>query len=173
MKFDNLLNDEGSALVISLVVMLSLTLMATAALQISNINIRVARNYREGVQANYAAAAGVEKMFDAFKQGDTNGDGSVNGADTVNASNDLDGDNTIDFTQVWVNRNNIGDSANRIAVNSGDTRAFIWVDASQAPVSVTVYSKGNPSGTKGQRELAQSMASSGSSVINGAVNNAP
>lgn len=168
-----LMKENGSALVISLMVLLTLSLMATAALQVSNMDIRISKNYKDNVQAGYASEAGLEKMIDSFKQGDTNGDAAVNSSDTVNANNDLDGNGTIDFTQILVNGNNLGSSASRITVNSGDMQALIWVDATDAPVSVTIYSKGNPSGTHSYEELAQSIGCSASSIINGAINNAP
>lgn len=168
-----LLKENGSALVISMMVLLTLSFMATAALQLSNIDVRISKNYKDSVQAHYAAEAGLEKMIDSLKQGDTNGDTVVNSADTVNANNDLDLNGIIDFTQILVNHSNLKTSANRQEVNSDKTRAYIWVDASDAPVSVTIYSRGNPSGTNSREELAQAIGCSGSSLINGAINNAP
>jgi Tfp pilus assembly protein PilX len=166
-----LANERGIALVIGLIIMVLLVVLGGIMLYVTSTEIKVTGNYAQSVQALHAAEAGAEKVYDAFKKGDTNGDGSVDSNDTANANNDLDGNNTIDFTQVFVNATDIGADNSRIEVNSGDTRAFVWVDASNAPAVVIINSQGSPDGTNAERTVFLTLSTSAESIIGGALNN--
>lgn len=166
-------DEKGIVLLSGLLIMIVLAIMGGFALFFTNREMMTTENYKGNVQALYAAEAGAEKVYDAFMQGDTNGDGIVNAGDTVNsATNDLDNDGVIDFIQVFTNKTNIGSSGSRITVNSGASiQASVWVDASQSPALITIWSKGNPAGTTNQKEVALTITSSGENIINGALNN--
>ena len=169
-------NEQGIALVIGLVIMILLVVLGGIMLYVTRTEIKVTSNYEQSVQALHAAEAGAEKVYDAFKQGDTDGDGDVDGNDTVDATcaddcNDLDGDGTIDFTQVFTNGANIGSDGSRIEVNSGDTTAFVWVDATNAPNVVVINSRGSPDGTNALREVVLTITSSAETIIGGSLNN--
>jgi hypothetical protein len=165
-------NEDGIALIAGLGIMVILTILGAASLFTTNIDIMITKNYEMSIQALYAAEAGAEKVYDAFQEGDTNGDGVVDDNDTANANNDLDGDGTIDFIQVFQNKVDIGSDANRITVNANSNiQAFIWVDASNAPAVVLIHSRGNPAGTKSRKDITLTLTSTGGGVINGALNN--
>ncbi|RMF85962.1 MAG: hypothetical protein D6736_16230 [Nitrospinota bacterium] len=166
-------DEAGAALITGLIIMTGLAVLGAAAFFTADIDRLITKNYEGSIQALYAAEAGAEKVFNAFKMGDTTGDGAVDGNDTANTDNDLDGDGTIDFLQVFANKEDIGSDDNRIVVNSGDTRAFIWVDASEAPTLVYIHSRGNPAGTKNRKDITLALTTSGANIINGALNNAP
>ena len=55
-------NQEGSALVIALLVMMLLTALGAAAVMVSNTETRIASNYRDSQEALYAADAAVERV---------------------------------------------------------------------------------------------------------------
>ncbi|MBI3815663.1 MAG: hypothetical protein HY279_14495 [Nitrospinae bacterium] len=167
----NIFNESGMALITGLLIMVILIIMGGAAITFTIRDLNYTKNYEENIQALYAAEAGAEKVYDAFMQGDTNNDGVVNISDTANANNDLDSNGIIDFMQVFTNKTDIASSSNRIEVNSGNIRAYIWVDASGAPTVITIYSRGNPDGTNNQREVALTITATGKSIINGALNN--
>ena len=164
-------NERGIALVIGLVIMILLVVLGGIMLYVTRTEIKVTSNYEQSVQALHAAEAGAEKVYDAFKKGDSDGDGDVDGSDTVNANNDLDGNSTIDFTQVFTNGANIGSDGSRIEVNSGSTRAFVWVDATNAPDVVVINSRGSPDGTNALRGVVLTITSSAETIIGGALNN--
>jgi len=149
-------NEQGFALVISMLVIVVLTLIGISSIQTTTIDMKISSNYRGSSQSLYAAEAGLEKVLESFLQG-----------------SDLDNNSTSDFVQVFQNGTDIGSSSSRVEVNSGDMRAYIWVDASNIPVSATISSRGNPSGTSSQKELAYSISVSASQIISGAINNAP
>ena len=111
-------------------------------------------------------------MFDAFKKGDTNNDGIVDGTDIATSANDLDGDGVVDFQQVFNAGGNLASDANRLEVNSDNTRAYIWVDGSQTP-NVTIHSRGNPLNTTSVREISLALSTSAQALLSGALNNAP
>jgi len=79
---------------------------------------------------------------------------------------------TIDFVQAFIDKTDIGSDANRLTVNSGNTRALIWVDASKAPTRVFIHSRGNPAGTITQKEVTLTITTSGVNISFGALNNA-
>jgi type II secretory pathway pseudopilin PulG len=158
-------NEQGIALVIGLVIMILLVVLGGIMLYVTRTEIKVTSNYEQSVQALHAAEAGAEKVYDAFKQGDTDGDGDVDGSDVANANNDLDGNGTIDFTQVFVN----GTPLPATDVNSGDTFATVSVDANDAPGKVIISSTGKPVGTNAERTIYLTLTSS--AQIGGALNN--
>ncbi len=166
------LNEDGIAMLTSLMIMVLLLVIAGAALHSVRQEIQITGNFQGSVQALHAAEAGAEKVYDALKLGDTNGDGHFDvGVDLVNGNNDLDGDNTNDFLQVFIEKRNIGSEASPITVNSGtNIQAFIWVDASAAP-DVSIHSRGNPAGTNSQREVILDVKIYGDDIIYGALNN--
>lgn len=173
-------NEQGIALVIGLVIMILLVVLGGIMLYVTRTEIKVTSNYEQSVQALHAAEAGAEKVYDAFLQGDTNNDDNVDGNDTVDATcndepcNDLDGNGTIDFIQVFVDPYTpIGSDGSRIEVNSGNTRAFVWVDATNAPGVVVINSRGSPDGTNARREVALTLTLTpfAGNTINGALNN--
>ncbi len=166
-------HEKGAILVTGLTIMVLLSILVVTAMFMSNTEIMIAKNYEGSVQALYAAEAGAERVFDAFRRGDTNGDGAVNSADTANAANDLDGDGTIDYLQVFSNGVNMGSSTNRITLNANtDIQAFIWADAANAPGTVFIHSRGNPSGTKSRKEVTLTINSGlGNNILFGALNN--
>lgn len=162
-----ILGEGGAVLVTCLLIMIILSLMGTAAVQMSMTDVRISKNYKDSVQALYAAESGLEIVYDSFIQG-----------------NDLDVDATADFTQVYPSSGaattlpigyDANDDANtRMTLNSGlNNQAQVWVDVSNSPVSVMIYSRGNPAGTNSVKELAQTVEASALSIINGAINNAP
>ncbi len=165
-------NEQGIALVIGLVIMILLVVLGGIMLYVTRTEIKVTSNYEQSVQALHSAEAGAEKVYDAFKQGDTDGDGDVDGSDVANANNDLDGDGTIDFTQVFVNGDPLPASG-EIDVNSGDTFASVSVDVSNAPDKVIISSTGKPVGTNARREVALTLTLTpfAGDTINGALNN--
>ena len=165
-------NTRGSVLVIGLVLVVILTLMGVAALFTTQTEIQITSNYKDSVQALYAAESGAQKVFDAFKQSDTDNNGVADANDTANADNDLDNNGTIDFIQVFTDSDSIGSENSLIEVNNGDTKASIWVDASLAPEIVVIHSTGTPEGTKSRRTVALSLTGLGD-MIHGALNNAP
>ncbi len=166
-------NTRGSVLVIGLVFVVILTLMGVTALFTTRTEIQITSNYKDSVQALYAAESGAQKVFDAFKQGDTDENGVVDANDTTKPGiNDLDNDGTIDFIQVFTDSDSIGSENSLIQVNNGDTKASIWVDASLAPGIVVIHSTGTPEGTKSRRTVALSLTGLGD-MINGALNNGP
>ncbi|MBI3585100.1 MAG: hypothetical protein HY096_14280 [Nitrospinae bacterium] len=169
--FLHLSDEKGIVLIAGLLIMIVLTIMGGFALFFTNREMMTTKIYEGNVQALYAAEAGAEKVYDAFMQGDTSGDGIVGAGDSPNSANDLDNNGIIDFTQVFTNKANIGSSANRITVNSGDTRAEVWIDASQSPALITIWSRGIPEGTNNQKEVALTLTTSGENIINGALNN--
>lgn len=171
--FLHLSDEKGIVLLSGLLIMIVLAIMGGFALFFTNREMMTTENYRGNVQALYAAETGAEKVYDAFMQGDTNGDGIVNASDTSNsATNDLDNNGVIDFIQVFTNKTNIGASNSRVTVNSGaSTQAFVWVDASQSPSLITIWSRGKPEGTNNQKEVALTLTTSGKNIINGALNN--
>ncbi len=171
-KLSRVGNTRGSVLVIGLVIVVILTLMGVAALFTSKTEIQITSNYKDSVQALYAAESGAQKVFDAFKQGDTDNNGVINTNDTINSNNDLDNNGTIDFIQVFTDSDSIGSENSLIEVNNGDTKASIWVDASLAPGIVVIHSTGTPEGTKSRRTVALSLTGLGD-MIHGALNNAP
>ncbi len=166
------LNEDGIAMLTSLMIMVLLLAMAGAALLSVRQEIQITGNFQGSVQALHAAEAGAEKVFDALVLGDTNGDGHFDvGVDLVNGNNDLDGDNTNDFLQVFILKKDIGTPTKEILVNSGtNIQAFIWVDASAAP-DVSIHSRGNPAGTNSQREVILDVKIYGDDIIYGALNN--
>jgi hypothetical protein len=164
-------NEQGIALVIGLIIMILLVVLGGIMLYVTRTEIKVTSNYEQSVQALHAAEAGAEKVYAAFKKGDTDGDGDVDGNDTVNANNDLDNNGIIDFTQVFANGANIGSDGSRIEVNSGNTRAFVWVDATNAPDVVVINSRGSPDGTNALRGVALTLTSSAQTIIGGSLNN--
>ncbi len=170
-------NERGIALVIGLIIMILLVVLGGIMLYVTRTEIKVTSNYEQSVQALHAAEAGAEKVYDAFKEGDTDNDGDVDGSDNVDATcsdepcNDLDGNGTIDWTQVFVNGSNLGSAGSRIEVNSGNTRAFVWVDATNAPDVVVINSRGSPDGTNALREVALTLTSSAQTIIGGSLNN--
>ncbi len=168
-------NEQGIALVIGMIIMILLVVLGGIMLYVTRTEIKVTSNYEQSVQALHAAEAGAEKVYDAFKKGDSDGDGDVDGSDTANANNDLDGNSTIDFTQVFVDPyTDIGSDGNRIEVNSGSTRAFVWVDSTNAPGVVVINSRGSPDGTNAERivTLTLTLTPFAEDTINGALNNA-
>jgi len=175
-----IINEQGIALVIGMIIMILLVVLGGIMLYVTRTEIKVTSNYEQSVQALHAAEAGAEKVYDAFKQGDTDGDGDVDGSDTVDATcsddcNDLDNDGTIDFIQVFVDPyTDIGSDGNRIEVNSSSTRAFVWVDATSAPGVVVINSRGSPDGTNAERivTLTLTLTPFAEDTINGALNNA-
>ncbi len=60
--YARLSNQEGSALVIALMVMMLLTALGAAAVMVSNTETRIAGNYRDSQEALYAADAAVERV---------------------------------------------------------------------------------------------------------------
>ncbi len=176
-------NEQGIALVIGLIIMMLLVVLGGIMLYVTRTEIKVTSNYEQSVQALHAAEAGAEKMYDAFKKGDTNGDGIVDSSDTANAENNLDvgnGNTVIDFIQVFDKGDNIGSDGSRIEVNSGNTRAFVWVDACSVPSPdcppnvpnvVVIISRGEPDGTNAKREIALTIGNEATDIINGALNN--
>jgi len=165
-------NDKGIALVVVIGTMGILLLLGGTTLKLARTEIQVSGNYQSAVQALHAAESGVESVYHGFEQGDTNGDGIVNGLDLPNAINDLDGNGTIDFVQAFIDKTDIGSASNRLEVNSGNTRALIWVDASKAPTRVFIHSRGNPAGTTTQKEVTLTVTTSGVNISFGALNNA-
>ncbi len=164
-------NEQGIALVIGMIIMILLVVLGGIMLYVTRTEIKVTSNYEQSVQALHAAEAGAEKVYDAFKKGDSDGDGDVDGSDVANANNDLDGDGTIDFTQVFVSGAPLGSDGSRIEVNSGNTRAFVWVDATNAPDVVVINSRGSPDGTNALRGVALTLTSSAQTIIGGSLNN--
>ncbi len=158
----SLKEEEGAVLVVCVLMMAILSLLGTAAIQSTVIDTKISKNYKDSVQALYAAESGVEVVLDAFHAG---------------ATTDLDGLNGADFEWVWQSAGDIGSDAARITVNSGlPTQAYIYVDGSQAldaPAFVTIYSLGNPDGTLARREIVQTFTTSAQNIINGAINNSP
>ncbi len=168
---DSAQNEKGIVLPITIMVMTILILMGGTALKMAGIEILLTGNYQGAVQALHAAESGVEMVYYAFEQGDTNGDGSVNGSDTANTTNDLDSNGVIDFQQAFIATTNIGSDTSRVEVNSGNTRAFIWVDASLAPSIVLIHSRGNPAQTSSKREVTLTIKTSAKNISHGALNN--
>ncbi len=162
-------NENGIALVIGLVIMILLVVLGGIMLYVTRTEIKVTSNYEQSVQALHAAEAGAEKVYDAFKKGDTDGDGDVDGSDVANANNDLDGNGVIDFKQVFVDF----DPLPATDVNSGDTFASVSVDASGAPDVVIISSTGKPVGTNAERTVALTLTLTpfAGDTINGALNN--
>jgi len=158
-------NERGIALVIGLVIMMLLVVLGGIMLYVTRTEIKVTSNYEQSVQALHAAEAGAEKVYDAFKNGNDPID-----ATCIDACNDLDGNGTIDFTQVFVNAARLPASG-EIEVNSGDTRAFVWVDACDFPGAVIINSRGSPDGTNARREVALTIGNDATDIINGALNN--
>ena len=158
-------NEQGIALVIGLIIMMLLVVLGGIMLYVTRTEIKVTSNYEQSVQALHAAEAGAEKVYDAFKNGNDPID-----ATCIDACNDLDGNGTIDFTQVFVNAARLPASG-EIEVNSGDTRAFVSVDASKAPNEVIITSRGSPVGTNAQRTVFLTLKSSAEDIIRGALNN--
>ncbi len=168
-------NERGIALVIGLVIMMLLVVLGGIMLYVTRTEIKVTSNYEQSVQALHAAEAGAEKVYDALKNGNDPID-----ATCIDACNDLDGNGTIDFTQVFTNGDNIGSDGSRIEVNSGNTRASVWVDACSVPSSncppnvpnvVVIISRGEPDGTNAKREVALTIGNDATDIINGALNN--
>ena len=168
-------NEQGIALVIGLIIMMLLVVLGGIMLYVTRTEIKVTSNYEQSVQALHAAEAGAEKVYDAFKNGNDPID-----ATCIDACNDLDGNGTIDFTQVFTNGDNIGSDGSRVEVNSGNTRAFVWVDACSVPSSncppnvpnvVVIISRGEPDGTNAKREVALTIGNDATDIINGALNN--
>ena len=168
-------NEQGIALVIGLIIMMLLVVLGGIMLYVTRTEIKVTSNYEQSVQALHAAEAGAEKVYDAFKNGNDPID-----ATCIDACNDLDGNGTIDFTQVFTNGDNIGSDGSRIEVNSGNTRAFVWVDACSVPspdcpsnVSnvVVIISRGSPDGTNALREVTLTITSLAQDIIGGSLNN--
>lgn len=163
-------NERGIALVIGLIIMMLLVVLGGIMLYVTRTEIKVTSNYEQSVQALHAAEAGAEKVYGAFKKGDTNGDGIVDSNDTVNADindpniNDLDGNGVIDFKQVFVDKAPLATD-----VNGGDTFASVSVDASGAPYVVIISSTGKPVGTNAERTVFLTLTSS--AQIGGALNN--
>ena len=153
-------------------IMTILSLLGGTALQLTSKEIKMTGNHQSAVQALHAAESGVESVYHAFNQGDTNGDGAVNDLDSPIATNDLDSNGTIDFTQAFIDGTDMGSDAQRLEVNSGDTRAFIWVDASKAPSLILIHSRGNPAQTSSEREVTLTITTSGQNISFGALNNA-
>lgn len=58
-----LMNENGSAMIVSLLVLLMLGLMGMAAIQTSNTEMDIARNYQTDMKSFYVAEAGVELAF--------------------------------------------------------------------------------------------------------------
>ncbi len=164
-------NEKGLVLAVTVMIVSVLLILVGATLFSTRTEIQITGNHRGSMQALHAAEAGAEKVYDAFQKGDTNADGVVTGADTPNAANDLDNDGTIDFAQIFFNGADLGSDANRIEVNNGTTRAFIWVDALAAPNFVSIHSRGNPAGTNHQREVTLFVTTAGSGISFGALNN--
>ncbi len=156
-------NERGIALVIGLVIMMLLVVLGGIMLYVTRTEIKVTSNYEQSVQALHAAEAGAEKVYDAFKNGNDPID-----ATCIDACNDLDGNGTIDFTQVFVNAARLPASG-EIEVNSGDTRAFVSVDATNAPDVVIISSTGKPVGTNAERTVFLTLTLS--AQIGGALNN--
>ena len=161
-------NEQGIALVIGMIIMILLVVLGGIMLYVTRTEIKVTSNYEQSVQALHAAEAGAEKVYDAFKKGDSDGDGDVDGSDVANANNDLDKDGVIDFTQVFVNK----DPLLATDVNSGDTFASVSVDATNAPDVVIISSTGKPVGTNAERTVFLTLTSSAQTIIGGALNNA-
>ena len=175
-------NERGIALVIGLIIMMLLVVLGGIMLYVTRTEIKVTSNYEQSVQALHAAEAGAEKVYDAFKRGDTNGDKIVDGSDVANANNDLDDDGIIDFIQVFVTGlrmpldgsecgTEIIDGGIEVEVNSGDTRAFVWVDACDFPGAVIINSRGSPDGTNARREVALTIGNEATDIIGGSLNN--
>ncbi len=166
------LNEDGIAMLTSLMIMVLLLVMAGATLLSVRQEIQITGNVQGSVQALHAAEAGAEKVYDVLMLGDTNGDGVVDGLDLVNGSNDLDSNGTLDFLQVFRDKQDIGTLTNRFTVNSGtNIQADIWVDASAAPTVVSIHSRGNPAGTNSEREVTLDVTTSAESNVYGALNN--
>ena len=165
-------NEKGIVLPISIMMITILILMGGTALKMASTEILLTGNYQGAVQALHAAESGVELVYYALEQGDTNGDGVVNGLDSPNATNDLDSNGVNDFQQAFLTATNVGSDANRLEVNSGNTRAFVWVDASMAPSIVLIHSRGNPAQTSSEREVTLTITTSGQNISFGALNNA-
>lgn len=165
-------NEKGIALAVVIGIMSVLLLLGGTTLQMASTEIQISGNYQSAVQALHAAESGVETVYHAFEQGDTNGDGIVNGLDLPNAINDLDSNGKIDFVQAFIDKTDVGSAGNRLEVNSGNTRALIWVDASKAPTRVFIHSRGNPAGTITQKEVTLIITTSGKNISHGALNNA-
>ena len=170
-------NERGIALVIGLVIMVLLVVLGGIMLYVTRTEIKVTSNYEQSVQALHAAEAGAEKVYDAFKNGNDPID-----ATCIDACNDLDGNGTIDFIQVFVTGlrmpldgsecgTEIIDGGIEVEVNSGDTRAFVWVDACDFPGAVIINSRGSPDGTNARREVALTIGNEATDIIGGSLNN--
>jgi len=81
-------NEKGIALAVVIGTMAILLLLGGTTLKMASTEIQVSGNYQSAVQALHAAESGVESVYHAFEQGDTNGDGIVNGLDLPNAIRD-------------------------------------------------------------------------------------
>jgi len=60
-------NENGSAMIVSLLVLLMLGIMGMAAIQTSNIEMDIARNYQTDMKSFYVAEAGAELAFTVIR----------------------------------------------------------------------------------------------------------